>query len=93
MPINETSRSWKARICEVTAPFSRELRPKQRISQVQNFVWLVVGIYHSHSVDLSRIAGKVIGAAKNVSKVRRLSRFLANEAIDVRRWYKPIAKA
>ncbi len=85
MPINETYRTWKQRICE--------LRPKQRITQVQNFVWLVVGIYHSHSVNLSRIAGKVIGAAKNVSTVRRLSRFLANPVIDVRSWYKPIAQA
>ena len=84
MPINETYRTWKARICE--------LRPKQRITQIQNFVWLVVGIYHSHSVNLSRIAGKVIGEAKNVSTVRRLSRFLANKTIDVRSWYKPVAK-
>jgi hypothetical protein len=85
MPINETYRTWKAQICE--------LRPRQRITQIQNFVWLVVGIYHSHSVNLSRIAGKVIGAAKNVSTVRRLSRFLANPAIDVRSWYRPVAKA
>jgi hypothetical protein len=85
MPINETYRTWKARICE--------LRPTQRITQIQNFVWLVVGIYHSHSVNLSRIASKVIGEAKNVSTVRRLSRFLANQAIDVRSWYKPVAKA
>ena len=85
MPINETYRTWIQRICE--------LRPKQRITQVQNFVWLLVGIYHSHSVNLSRIAGKVIGTAKNVSTVRRLSRFLANPAIDVRSWYKPMAKA
>ena len=33
MPINETYRTWKVRICE--------LRPKQRITQVQNFAWLV----------------------------------------------------
>lgn len=85
MPINKTYRTWIQRICE--------LRPKQRITQVRNFVWLLVGIYHSHSVNLSRIAGKVIGAAKNVSTERRLSRFLANPAIDVRSWYKPIAKA
>jgi len=85
MPINATYRTWIQRICE--------LRPKQRITQVQNFVWLVVGIFHSHSVSLSKIAGKVIGSAKNVSTVRRLSRFLANPAIDVRSWYKPIAKA
>ena len=85
MPINETYRTWIQRICEV--------RPKQRITQVQNFVWLVVGIYHSRSVNLSRIAGKVLSTAKNVSIVRRLSRFLANPAIDVRKWYKPIAQA
>ena len=84
MPINEMYRTWIQRICE--------LRPKQRITQIQNFVWLVVGIYHSHSVHLSRIAGKVIGPAKNVSTVRRLSRFLANKAIDVHSWYRPIAK-
>jgi hypothetical protein len=84
MPINATYRTWIQRICE--------LRPKQRITQVQNFVWLVVGIYHSHSVNLSWIAGKVIGPAKNVSTVRRLSRFLANKSINVRQWYKPIAK-
>ena len=85
MPINKTYRTWIQRICE--------LRPKQRITQVKNFVWLVVGIYHSRSVNLSRIAGKVLSTAKNVSTVRRLSRFLANPAIDVRKWYKPIAKA
>jgi hypothetical protein len=47
---------------------------------------------HSHSVHLSKIAGKVMGVAKNESTVRRLSRFLANPAVDVRQWYKPIAK-
>ena len=85
MPINETYRTWIQRICE--------LRPKQRKTQVQNFVWLVVGIFHSHSVSLSKIAGKVISTAKNVSTVRRLSRFLASSAIDVRSWYRVIAKA
>jgi hypothetical protein len=84
MPINETYHTWIRRICE--------LRPKQRITQVQNFVWLLVGIFHSRSVNLSKVAGKVISPAKNVSTVRRLSRFLANSAIDVRSWYRPIAK-
>jgi hypothetical protein len=62
MPMNENYRNWIQRICE--------LRPKQRITQVQNFAWLVVGIYHSHSVNLGRVAGKVIGAAKNVKTVQ-----------------------
>jgi hypothetical protein len=85
MPIKETYRTWIQRICE--------LRPKQRKTQVRNFVWLVVGIFHSHSVSLSKNAGKVISTAKNVSTVRRLSRFLASSAIDVRSWYRPIATA
>ena len=85
MPINETYRTWIRRICE--------LRPKQRKTQVQNFVWLLVGIFHSHSVSLSKIAGKVISSAKNVSTVRRLSRFLASAAVDVRSWYRSTAKA
>jgi hypothetical protein len=84
MPINETYRTWIQRICE--------LRPTQRKTQVQNFVWLLVGIFHSHSVSLSKIAGKVISTAKNVSTVRRLSRFLASSAVDVRSWYRSSAK-
>ncbi len=84
MPINRTYRTWIQRICE--------LRPNQRITQVRNFVWLLVGIFHSRSVHLSKIAGKVLGTAKNLSTVRRLSRFLDNPTIRVRDWYEPIAR-
>ena len=83
MPINHLYHTWMRRICE--------LRPGQRITQVRNFVWLLVGIYKSRSVYLSRIAGKVPGHAKLLSTVRRLSRFLANPAIRVREWYEPVA--
>jgi hypothetical protein len=85
MPINQMYRTWIRRICE--------LRPNQRITQARNFVWLMVGIFHSRSVQLSKIAGKVIGQAKNLSTVRRLSRFLDNPAIQVRDWYEPIARS
>jgi hypothetical protein len=84
MPINQMYSTWIRRICE--------LRPNQRITQVRNFVWLMVGIFHSRSVQLSRIASKVLGQAKTLSTVRRLSRFLDNPAIQVRDWYEPIAR-
>ena len=70
----------------------RELRPGQRITQIRNFVWLMIGIYRSRSVSLSRIAGKIPGKAQLLSSARRLSRFLGNPAIDVRAWY-PIARS
>ncbi len=84
MPINQLYHTWMRRI--------RELRPGQRITQVRNFVWLLIGIHQSRSVKLSRIAGKIPGSAKLLSTIRRLSRFLDNPAIRVRTWYAPIAK-
>lgn len=84
MPINELYHTWMRRICE--------LRPGQRITQVRNFAWLIVGIYHSRSVYLSRVAGKIPGSAKLLSITRRLSRLLDNPAIRVRDWYEPIAR-
>jgi len=53
MPINQLYDTWMRRICE--------LRPDQRITQVRNFVWLMIGIYQSRSVHLSKIAGKIPG--------------------------------
>lgn len=84
MPTEKLYRIWKEQI--------RALRPSQRITQIQNFAWMMVGIYQSRSVHLSKIAGKVSGNAKLLSTVRRFERFLDNKAIDVREWYEPIAK-
>lgn len=84
MPINHLYDTWIRRI--------RELRPGQRITQIRNFVWLVIGIYQSRSVCLSRIAGKIPGSAKLLSTTRRLSRLLDNPAIRVREWYEPVAR-
>jgi hypothetical protein len=84
MPINQYYHTWIQRI--------RELRPGQRITQVRNFTWLLVGIHQSRSVTLSKIAGKIPGKAKLLSTVRRLGRFLSNPAIRVRSWYEPIAR-
>lgn len=84
MPINSLYHTWFQRI--------RELRPEQRITQVRAFTWLLVGIYQSRSVTLSRIAGKIPGRAKLTSVTRRLERVLANPAVQVRKWYEPIAQ-
>jgi hypothetical protein len=84
MPIIKLYRTWKEQI--------RALHPKERITQIQNFAWMMVGIYQSRSVHLSKIAGQVLGNAKLLSTIRRFERFLDNPAIDVRAWYDPIAK-
>jgi len=83
MPINKDYDTWNMRI--------RQMQPKERITTIINFTWLIVGIFQSRSVSLSRIAGRIPGPAKLLSTTRRLSRLLANPAIRVREWYKPIA--
>jgi hypothetical protein len=70
MPTNTLYHTWFQRI--------QELRPKQRITQVRTFVWLMIGVYQSRSVCLSRVAGKIPGPAKLLSTTRRLSRLLNN---------------
>jgi hypothetical protein len=84
MPINQLYDTWKTRIME--------LRPGQRITQIRAFVWLIVGIYLSRSVCMSKVACKIPEEAKLTSATRRLSRLLDNPAIRVREWYEPIAR-
>jgi len=84
MPTNHLYHTWIAQI--------RELQAGKRITQIRNFVWLMIGIYKSRSVHISKIAGKIPGQAKLLSATQRLSRFLDNPAIQVREWYEPIAR-
>jgi len=83
MPTNRLYHTWITQI--------RELHAGKRITQVRNFVWLMIGIYESRSVHISKIAGKIPGPAKLLSATRRLSRFLDNPAVQVREWYEPVA--
>jgi hypothetical protein len=84
MPINHLYDTWFNRV--------EQLRPGERVTRLRNLVWLIVGIYLSRSVHLSKVAGKIPGMATLLSKTRRMSRFLNNPAVDVREWYKPVAR-
>lgn len=41
-----------------------QIRPKERITRLRNMTWLMVGIYLSRSVHLSKIALKIPSPAK-----------------------------
>ncbi len=71
----------------------RELRPGERVTRIRNFSWLLVGLYESRSVHLSKVAEQIPGNAFLPSLTRRLRRLLDNPAIRVREWYEPIAKS
>lgn len=84
MSINHLYHTWLRQILQ--------LCPGERITRLRNLTWLIVGIYRSKSVHLSKIALKIPGDAKTLSIVQRLSRFLQNPAVRVREWYEPIAR-
>jgi hypothetical protein len=67
-------------------------RPGERINRIRNLVQLMIGMYKSKSVHLSKIAGEVPGKARQPSITRRLSRFIQNQAVQVWDWYGPIAR-
>jgi len=84
MSTNRLYDSWFERI--------RQLYPYERITRLRNLVWLMLGIFQSRSVHLSKIASKIPGCATQPSLTRRLSRFLDNAAVRVRKWYEPVAR-
>src|SRR3954470_14536820 len=85
MPTNQLYRSLRVLLLQ--------LRPKERKTRVRNFSWLLVGLFLSRSVHLSKIANKIPTTNATLpSAVRRLSRLLDNAAIHVRQWYEPLAR-
>lgn len=84
MPIKELYHNWNKML--------KQMQPTERVTRTRNFTWLLVGLYQSRSVHLSKIAEKIPGMANLPSRVRRISRFLDNSAIQVRDWYEPIAR-
>lgn len=84
MSINRLYPTWFQRF--------RQLRPDERLTRIRTFVWLMVGMYRSRSVQLSQVASEIPGRAVLVSTARRLSRWLDNPAVRVREWYLPVVR-
>lgn len=70
----------------------KALLPAVHQARMESFVKLLVGIYLEGHVHVKRIARKVPGQAQQTSKERGLLRVLNNRGINVRHWYKPVAR-
>ena len=65
--------------------------PGERITRKRNLALMMVGLYLGASVHLSHIARELPIGGKDPSLVNRLSRFLNNPRVSVRRLYRPVA--
>lgn len=64
-----------------------QLQPDKCETQLTNLILLIMRLYLSKSVHLNLVGVKVPIRAKKLSLVKRLSRFLENEVVDIEAWY------
>ena len=50
----------------------KQIVSRERITRIRTMAWLQSGMLHSRSVHLNRIASKIPGKAKKLSRVRQL---------------------
>ena len=75
MPVNQMYHTW--------FQWLGQLWPQAHVPRWRNAAWFMTALQDSHSVQLQRIAGKIPGSAKLLSRVRRLERFLASPRLRV----------
>jgi len=63
-----------------------------RITRVRNLALLVTGLTLGSGIHLADIISTWPFPSRDVSLVNRLRRFLANAAVDVATWYRPLAE-
>jgi Transposase DDE domain len=69
----------------------RPLVAVSNIKQLNNWVWIVVGILQAESIALSKIALHLPGGSPNAeSRVALIRRWLKNPRIDVWEFYRPL---
>ncbi len=71
------------------------LRPLVKVSnrkQLDNWLWIVVGIIQAKSIALSQIANHLPGESEAESRVTKVRRWLQNFHIDVWVFYEPVLK-
>jgi hypothetical protein len=69
----------------------RPLVAVSNIKQLNNWVWIVVGILQAESIALSKIALHIPGGSPNEdSRVTTIRRWLKNPHIDVWEFYRPL---
>lgn len=73
-------------------PKLRAWHPAPHRKHIANFVWIIVGILQSQSIQLSQIAQTLPHATHAAARLALVRRWLANPAIDVEALYQPLIR-
>jgi hypothetical protein len=66
---------------------------QERVTRKRVLAWVMTCLCLGRTPLTNRLANKMPGKAKKLSKAKRIRRWLNNPAIRVRLWYEPIARA
>jgi hypothetical protein len=66
------------------------LHPTLHLKRLAVWVWIIVGLIHGQSVQLSEIAKHIPGDTQAVGRIARIRRFLASKWIISRTLYQPL---
>ena len=69
----------------------KQIRGQERITRLRGLCWLMTSLYFTQAPHSNKLARQIIGAAKKLSKAKRLRRWLSNPKVRVRDWYHPVA--
>src|SRR6266571_4872534 len=70
--------------------FLRTVHPEPHVTRVSNWVWIVVGMILSHSVQLSQIAQHIPSEAKAAGRIMQIRRWLSNTFVKPIEFYGPL---
>ena len=70
----------------------RQWLPHERITRQRNMALLITGLYLSRAVHMALVVRTWPSGSKEPSLVNRLRRFLDNQRVNVRIWYRPVAE-
>ena len=70
--------------------YLRTVHPEARVTRIKNWVWIVVGMILSHSVQLSKIAQHIPSEAEAAGRIMQIRRWLSNKFINPIEFYRPL---
>ncbi len=70
--------------------YLRTVHPDPHVKRISNWVWIMVGMILSHSVQLSQIANHIPSHAKAAGRISLIRRWLSNGFVNPIEFYRPL---
>jgi len=70
--------------------FLRTVHSQPHVTRVSNWVWIVVGMILSHSIQLAQVAQHIPSEAKAAGRIMQIRRWLSNPFVKPLEFYRPL---